>query len=136
MAIAQRLTVRSYIITNGAIAALFANLLLFGPALRMGASFTAGLGTGIAAGWIAFAVSGFVTLRRRTGGPDERTQAIIRGAASTAFWLLILCSCLLAALLRSELLGWRIGAAELAGLLSNVGLASYGISMLVLSKRM
>jgi hypothetical protein len=135
MLLSKKLTIRSYMIVNAILAALFANLLLFGQALQMGASFTAGLATGIAAGWIVFAISGWIGLKRPGAVFDERSAACIRDAAALAFGVLILAGSLGAAFLRSELLAIDISAKDLAGYFSNLGLASFCLAWFVLDRR-
>jgi hypothetical protein len=132
----KKLTRRFYIGMNLALAALFANVLLFGRYLVMGSAFTAGLATGLGVGWLIYALVGWLELRRPGRGYDERSAAIAAKAGSVSFALLVLALAVGAALLRSQALELTISAAELCGLLLNGAMASYGISAFVLSKKM
>jgi len=136
MTISKNLGKRRYLITNLLLAALFVNLLLFGSRLEMGESFTEGLSVGFGLTWLAYALVGFIILRRRGTVLDERARAIHAKAAQAAFWILLLALSLLAALLRSKSLGLDPEPAELAALLSNLGLATYGLAAFVASRRM
>ena len=129
-----RLTKRMFLWTNILLAALFANVLLFAPALRMGGPFAAGLATGIASGWLIFFIAGSRELRRPGRTFDERTVALAGRAASFAFWAMILALALMTALMRSELLSIAIGAQELAGLLMNLGLIAWVAAWAVLTR--
>ncbi len=132
----KKLTKRLYIGMNLVLAALFANVLLFGGYMDMGSAFTAGLATGLGVGWLIYALVGWLELRRPGRSYDERSAAIAAKAGSVSFALLVLALAIGAALLRSQALGLRISAAELCGLLLNIAMASYGISAFALSKRM
>ncbi len=84
----KKLSLRGYIAMNLVLAALFVNTLIFGPALKMGVAFTAGLATGIAIGWILSAVLGWIELRRPGRGFDERVRAVFIKACALAFFVL------------------------------------------------
>ncbi|HAE23314.1 MAG TPA: hypothetical protein DCG47_13490 [Spirochaetaceae bacterium] len=136
MTFMKKLTRRCYIGTNLILAALFANVLLFGGYLDMGSAFTAGLATGLGVGWLIYALVGWLELRRPGRSYDERSAAIATKAASVSFALLVLALAIGAALLRSQTLELKLSAAELCGLLLNGAMASYGISAFALSKKM
>jgi len=129
-----KLTKRMFLWTNILLAALFANVLLFAPALRMGGAFSAGLATGIAVGWLIFFVAGSRELRKPGRTFDERTVALAGRAASFAFWVMILALALTTALLRSEIFSIAIGAQELAGLLMNLGVVAWVAAWALLSR--
>jgi uncharacterized membrane protein YhaH (DUF805 family) len=129
-----KLTKRRFLWMNLLLAALFANGILFAPALKMGEAFTSGLATGIGAGWLVFFIVGGRELRRPGRTFDERAAALAGRAASFAFWVMILALALLTALLRSELLSFEFGTQELAGLVMNLGLVAWGASWAVLSR--
>lgn len=131
----KKLTWRAWMAANLVLALIFINLLVFGPALRMGESFTAGLLSGVGAGWLIFAVSGAFAIRRGDRGFDERRRAAFTAAAALAFWAILLATNLSVILLRSESLGIHLEAKELALLLGNLGLATFGISWLVIERR-
>jgi hypothetical protein len=131
----KKLSLKSYILTNALCAALFVNTLIFGPALRMGEPFTAGLATGIAIAWLLFAISGWIELRRPGRSFDERVQAVFAKACSLSFWVVMLALSLAAALLRSEVLAPLVGAEDLASYASELGLAVFALSFFILERR-
>ena len=131
----KKLTLRSFVLVNVALALFLANLLVFGPALRMGSAFTAGVAAGVAAGWAIFAIAGAVALKRGGHGFDERREAAFLKAAALSFWILLLASSLGAILLRSEALSIRLEARELAALMGNLGLVCFGVSWFVIDRR-
>ena len=135
MMLMKKMNLRLYVGMNLVLAALFANVVLFGGRLRMGESFTAGLATGIAVGWIIFAVSGWLELKRPGRAFDERAQLILNRAASLAFWAMILVSCIASVLSRSELLAWEIEARDMAALMTNFGLASFLLAWAFIGRR-
>lgn len=134
MILMKKLNLRLYVGMNLVLAALFANVVFFGSRLRMGESFTAGLATGIAVGWVIFAVSGWLELKRPGRAFDERAQLVFSKAAAFAFWAMILVSCIASVLLRSELLALEIEARDMAALMTNVGLASFFLSWAIIGR--
>ena len=116
---------------NIVLAVMVAAFLLFGPALRMGEAFTAGVDTGMVAGWLVFAVAGAVLLRRRKVSFDERTASIFGKASMVSFWLLVFLGSVLQLVLRSDLVALSLSAAETAALLCSGGLALFLVALLV-----
>jgi len=131
----RKLTMKCYIISNTIMAAMFINVMLFGPKLAMGDAFTAGLATGIGTGWLVFAIAGWIELRRPGRAWDERAAAIYTKASAVSFWILLLAVALLAPALRSETLSLGWSAAEVCGTLVNLALVSFAVSALVVSKK-
>lgn len=131
----RKLTLRRYVLTNFLMAAVFINVILFAPALRMGESFTAGLATGIGIAWLAFAIFGLIELRRGGRGLDERVRAVFAKASSLAFWVLVLAASLAAALLRSESLGIELSASDLAAYANELGLVVFGVAFFIFERR-
>ncbi|HPB66435.1 MAG TPA: hypothetical protein PLW80_07730 [Spirochaetales bacterium] len=129
------LTMRRYAATNLILGAMFINLLLFGGRLEMGEAFTAGLATGLGVGWLAFGIGGWIALKRPGRTWDERTATINMKASAISFCVVMLVTALMSAALRSRTLGMDWSAADLAGMLVNLGLASFGLSALVIRKR-
>ena len=130
----RKMTMKYFIITNVVLAAMFVNVLLFGPRLAMGEAFTAGLATGIGVGWLLFAVAGWIELRRPGRAWDERAAAIYTKASAVAFWILLLAVALLAPALRSQTLALGWSAAEVCGALVNIALATFGIAAFAFSR--
>lgn len=129
------MTMKRFVITNIVLGLMFVNVALFGRALRMGESFTAGLTVGIAAGWLIFITFGLVSMKRGGRNPDERQLAIMTRAASLAFWILVMTLSLATAAFRSEVLGIRLESRDLLPLFSNFGLLVFGLTWFVLSRR-
>ncbi|HOZ73345.1 MAG TPA: hypothetical protein PK179_12585 [Spirochaetales bacterium] len=129
------LTMRRYAATNLILGAMFINLLLFGGRLEMGEAFTAGLATGLGVGWLAFGIGGWIALKRPGRTWDERTATINMKASAISFCVVMLVTALMSAALRSRTLGMDWSAADLAGMLVNLGLASFGLLALVIRKR-
>jgi len=136
MILAKKLTKRCYVISNVVLAAMLTNVVFLAPALKMGEAFTAGLATGMAVGWAIFAVSGYLALRKPGAFFDERFAAIQAVASRIAFWVLVLALSVLAALLRSETLAFEPRPADLAAVLSNLGLATYLVAAFIASRTM
>jgi hypothetical protein len=135
LTMAKGFSLRVYIAINFVVAALFINTLLFAPALKMGAAFTAGLSTGIAIAWLIFAISGWIELRKPGRAFDERVQAVFAKACSLGFWVLMLALSLAAALLRSELLAQPPDAKDLAAYASELGLIAFAAAFVILERR-
>jgi len=102
----------------------------------MGEAFTAGLGTGLGVGWLIFAIVGWVELKRPGRTWDERAATIYTKASGISFWILVLVIALLAPAMRSRTLGLDWSAAGICGILVNIALASFGVSALVISKKL
>ncbi len=136
MGMFERLTMRRYAATNLILGAMFINLLLFGGRLDMGEAFTAGLATGLGVGWLAFGIGGWIALKRPGRTWDERTAAINLKASAISFCVVMLVASIMSAALRSRALGMDWGAADLAGMVVNLGLASFGVSSLALRRRL
>jgi hypothetical protein len=130
----RKMTMKGYIIANVIMAAMFVNVLLFGPKLAMGEAFTAGLATGLGTGWLIFAIAGWIELRRPGRAWDERAAAIYTKASAVSFWILLLAVALLAPALRSQTLALGWSAAEVSGTLVNLALAAFGVSAVVFSR--
>ena len=135
MGMFERLTMRRYAATNLILGAMFINLLLFGGRLDMGEAFTAGLATGLGVGWLAFGIIGWIALKRPGRTWDERTATINAKAAAISFCILMLAASLMSIALRWKTLGVEWSAADLAGMIVNLGLASFGVSALIIRKR-
>ena len=131
MRMKENFTLKTYIVVNIVLAVMVAAFLLFGPALRMGESFTAGVDTGMVAGWLVFAVAGAVALRRRKVSFDERTASIFGKASMVSFWILVFLGSVLQLFLRSDLVALSLDAAEVAALLCSGGLALFLVALLV-----
>jgi len=131
-----KFTARTYALTNAILGLLFANVLVFGSSLRMGAAFTAGLSTGIGVGWAIFAIAGFIALRRPGATIDERAIEISRRAGAFAFLVLLLLAAALGILLRSEALDIQMSAERCAMLFMNAGLVAWLGAFLVGYRRM
>jgi hypothetical protein len=131
----SRLTLKGFVISNAITAALFLNVLLFGPLLRAGTSFTAGLATGIGAGWLILIVAGIVELRRPGRTMDERQRSNYTKASAFAFWIVLLTASVLQIMARSESLALGLSATGTAAIIGNLGLAAFGLSWAVIAKR-
>jgi len=131
MRMKENFTLKTYIVVNIVLAVMVAAFLLFGPALRMGESFTAGVDTGMVAGWLVFAVVGAVSLRRRKVSFDERTASIFGKASTVSFWLLVFLGSVFQLVLRSDLVALALGAAEVAALICSGGLLLFLVVLLV-----
>lgn len=130
----RKMTMKCYIITNVIMAAMFVNVMMFGPKLAMGEAFTAGLATGIGTGWLIFAIAGWIELRRPGRAWDERAAAIYTKASAVSFWILLLAIALLAPALRSQTLALGWSAAEVSGALVNLALATFGVAAFAFSR--
>ena len=130
-----KLTRPIYLWINAVLAALFANAMLFGPNLGMGEAFTAGVASGIAVGWLIFALAGWRELRKPGRVFDERIAAIAGRSASFAFAVTLLALAVMVVLLRSPALGLELSAADTATLVMNLGLVAWASAWLVISKR-
>jgi hypothetical protein len=135
MGIFEKLTMRRYAATNLILGAMFVNLLLFGGRLEMGEAFTAGLATGLGVGWLAFGIIGWIALKRPGRTWDERTATINMKASAISFCFVMLVAAIMSAALRSRALGMDWSASDLAGMIVNLGLATFGVSALILRKR-
>ena len=134
MSLKKNLNLRRYIVMNIVLAALFLNALFFAPLLKAGEAFTAGLVTGIGAGWIIFAIAGWIVLKRPGQTIDERLAAAFTKACAFAFWVVIMTASVLQILLRAEILSIVLDAKECAALIGNLGLASLVVAYIVAAK--
>lgn len=136
MLLMKKLNSKVFLVTNAVIAALFVNVIVFGPSLRMGEAFTAGLATGIGIGWAIFAIAGWRALKAPGKYWDERTQAIASRAAGIAFCIMLVIAAVASALLRSRTLAIEISAERFAILLYNLGISAWFLGFLIISGRM
>lgn len=132
----RKITLKCYIISNLVIAAMFINVMLFGPRLAMGEAFTAGLATGLGTGWLVFAAAGWAELKRPGRAWDERMSAIHIKASAFSFWVMVLVVALLTAALRSEALSLSWTSVDVSGLLVNAALATYAVSAFAVSRKL
>jgi len=131
MRMKENFNLKTYIVVNIVLAVMVAAFLLFGPSLRMGESFTAGVDTGMVAGWLVFTVAGGVLLRRRKVSFDERTASIFGKASMVSFWLLVFLGSVFQLVLRSDLVTLSLSAAEAMALLCSGGLVLFLVVLLV-----
>ncbi len=135
MVFGRLLTAKSYGATNALLAVLFANLAIFGPRLQMGKAFTLGVGTGVLAGWLLFAVLGRRALKDGGRALDERIASIYAKAGSLAFWTVAFAGAVLQLLLRSEALRIGLDAPGAVALLCNLGFVAFGASAFVIGRK-
>jgi hypothetical protein len=126
------ITPKSYIITNVLIALMVVNIFVFGPLLRMGRDFTAGMETGMIAAWIAYAAFGAWAFRRKGVTFDERAALILGKAGAVSCWSMIFLGSVLQVVLRSESLAVSMSAAEAVAWVCDGGLLSFAAAFLVI----
>lgn len=131
MRMKENFTLKTYIVVNIVLAVMIAAFLLFGPSLRMGESFTAGVDTGMIASWLVFAVWGGILLRRRKVSFDERSASIFCKASMASFWLVVFLGSVFQLVLRSDLVALSLSATEAMSLLCSGGLVLFLIVLLV-----
>ena len=126
------ISLKSYIITNLLLAVMVVNIFVFGPLLRMGRDFTAGMEAGMIGAWIVFAAFGAWALRRKGVTFDERASLILGKAGAVSCWSMILLGSVLQVILRSESLAVSMSAAEAVACVCDGGLLTFAGAFLVI----
>jgi len=135
MSCKKGITQKSYIVANLLLAVMVVNIFVFGPLLRMGRDFTAGIETGMISGWIIYAAFGAWALKRRGVTFDERVSLILGKAGAVSCWSMIFLGSVLQIILRSESLAIGMSAADAVACVCDGGLLTFAAAFLFIWRR-